>query len=147
MSDEFKIKARKVDVSLVDIAYSTIGSDKEYGMKIADHKLICKILDNHTESLEHYMAEIVQAQNDRMFNLMKEQSEAINEIKSSQARIECRIDVIEGRLKNDNSRLIELEKSRNKFERYASVESTLIRIIAAVVTSVLIAIGIHKWWL
>lgn len=38
-------------LTLVDRAFALPGSEDEFGMKIADHKLICNVLDDHMDSI------------------------------------------------------------------------------------------------
>lgn len=38
-------------LTLVDRAFALPDSEKEFGMKIADHKLICNVLDDHMDSI------------------------------------------------------------------------------------------------
>jgi hypothetical protein len=38
-------------LTLVDRAFALPGSEEEFGMKIADHKLICNVLDDHLDSI------------------------------------------------------------------------------------------------
>ena len=38
--------------SIVDMAFSTPELKEEHGMTIADHKLICKVLDAHTQTIK-----------------------------------------------------------------------------------------------
>jgi hypothetical protein len=44
-------------VTLVETAFALPDSEKEFGMKIADHKLICAVLDDHMASTEDMMDE------------------------------------------------------------------------------------------
>lgn len=47
------MNAQKKDskLTLVDRAFALPGSEDEFGMKIADHKLICNVLDDHMDSI------------------------------------------------------------------------------------------------
>jgi hypothetical protein len=46
-------------ITLVEHAFALPDSDKEFGMKIADHKLICSVLDAHLESVNDEICDII----------------------------------------------------------------------------------------
>lgn len=107
---------------IIDMAFAMMNADEEHGMKIADHKLICKILDAHTESTRIDTIKDNDIFKDKLIGDVIEVIRAeLRPIKESIERIEKKVNALEKgiiRIKKVQSehgkRLTNLEESVNK---------------------------------
>jgi hypothetical protein len=95
---------------------------------------------SHVDEICRSLAEVVSAQNNRMFKALDEQNQLIKEIRADVLSIKRRIDVIETRLDDKDIRLALLERSQ-------AWNNIFIRIMISVVISVLIFLIVHYYFL
>jgi hypothetical protein len=151
------IKGKDSLITLVEIAFSAADAKEKYGMKIGDHKLICSILDFHTDSINRDRKE-----KDEAFHksLIADVVEVIgNELKPIQASlknieaevIHLRADVtgIKQQVKamgEDNERVHQqLKEQIEKLdERTKESKVWTIRVVFAII-SIVTAIGAFIW--
>ena len=145
--------------AIIEETYANNDGDKEHGMKIGDHKLLCRVLDAHERYIddkiidrfalkisEHYKPIM-----DSLSKLEEGQAQITNDmkhIKSDIADIRIRLFKHEERISNLES-VAELPKGFDnrikKLETYASIKWTVIRWIVAVIVAVLIGISLFLW--
>jgi hypothetical protein len=101
--------------------------------------------DTNIKELTGALAEVIQAQNVKVFAVMETQTESIKRISSNVDRIVGRLDVIE-------NRLVSIEKSGNDrerriafLERYASIPQTIMRHAIGVFIGLMVGLGIGYW--
>ena len=93
--------------------------------------------DKSIAELTKALAEVIQAQNDRMFETLEAQNKLIMQIRDDVILIKDRLEKLEASQGSQDVRLILLEK-------YAGWGSTIIRIIFAAVMGAAIALGLHS---
>jgi hypothetical protein len=107
--------------ALIEDHYSQPGSDKDYGMKIGDHKLLCKILDQHESYIDEKIIAKTCAQISEHYNpimlLLKgidvKQDQIAGDIiliKGDILSIKERLETVEDRGKVNRARLEEHDK-------------------------------------
>ena len=101
--------------------------------------------DVNIKELTGALAEVIQAQNMKVFAVMEKQTESIERVSANVDRIVGRLDIIE-------TRLVSLEKSGNDrekriafLERYASLPQTIMRHVIAMFIGIVIGLGIGYW--
>ena len=101
--------------------------------------------DVNIKELTGALAEVIQAQNMKVFAVMEKQTESIERVSVNVDRIVGRLDIIE-------TRLVSLEKSGNDrekrivfLERYASPPQTIMRHVIAMFIGIVIGLGIGYW--
>jgi hypothetical protein len=144
--------------AIVEEQFANDGADK-HGMKIADHKLLCRVLDQHEKYIDDkiikvFIAGVAEHYKPIMASLSKlEEGQAqitndMKHIKSDIADIRIRLFKHEERISNLES-VAELPKGFDnrikKLETYASIKWTVIRWIVAVIVAVLIGISLFLW--
>ena len=144
--------------AIVEEQFANDGADK-HGMKIADHKLLCRVLDQHEKYIDDkiikvFIAGVAEHYKPIMASLSKleeGQTQITNDmkhIKSDIADIRIRLFKHEERISNLES-VAELPKGFDnrikKLETYASIKWTVIRWIVAVIVAVLIGISLFLW--
>jgi paraquat-inducible protein B len=105
-------------LTLVNRAFALPDSEKEFGMKIADHKLICNVLDDHLDSIMGKVDEKIlkTLQSDELANKVAEKvradvAETYIQLAASLKGIETSIASIDKRLEEDEKK-IETEVER-----------------------------------
>ena len=101
--------------------------------------------DVNIKELTGALAEVIQAQNMKVFAVMETQTESIKKISGNVDRIVGRLDIIE-------NRLVSIEKSGNDrerriafLERYASIPQTIMRHAIGVFIGLMVGLGIGYW--
>jgi hypothetical protein len=145
--------------AIIEETYANNDGDKEHGMKIGDHKLLCRVLDAHERYIddkiidrfalkisEHYKPIM-----DSLDGLEKGQKSIVDNV----IHIKADITDIRMRLLKHEERITKLEtvtempRSFNnrilKLEIYASIKWTVIRWTIAVIVAVLIGISLFLW--
>ena len=160
-----KMAKQSKEITFIDQAFAIVeeqfandGADK-HGMKIADHKLLCRVLDQHEKYIDDkiikvFIAGVAEHYKPIMASLSKleeGQTQITNDmkhIKSDIADIRIRLFKHEERISNLES-VAELPKGFDnrikKLETYASIKWTVIRWIVAVIVAVLIGISLFLW--
>ena len=160
-----KMAKQSKEITFIDQAFAIVeeqfandGADK-HGMKIADHKLLCRVLDQHEKYIDDkiikvFIAGVAEHYKPIMASLSKlEEGQAqitndMKHIKSDIADIRIRLFKHEERISNLES-VAELPKGFDnrikKLETYASIKWTVIRWIVAVIVAVLIGISLFLW--
>jgi hypothetical protein len=100
----------------------------------AIEKYISDTYDKHASLICEQLAEIIQSQNDKLFDAITSIETKINEIEKRLGSIECRIDIMEEKGDRREVRLALLEQ-------YSSFSYTLLRI------GITLAIGLGLGWL
>jgi len=161
-----KMAKQSKEITFIDQAFAIVeeqfandGADK-HGMKIADHKLLCRVLDQHEKYIDDkiikvFIAGVAEHYKPIMASLSKlEEGQAqitndMKHIKSDIADIRIRLFKHEERISNLES-VAELPKGFDnrikKLETYASIKWTVIRWIVAVIVAVLIGISLFLWY-
>jgi hypothetical protein len=111
-------KKKDSKITLVDSAFALPGSEEEFGMKIADHKLICAVLDDHVDSIEDMIDQKIlkTLQSDELANKVSEKvradvAETYIQLAASLKGIEESISSINDRLdKEDKKIILEVER-------------------------------------
>ena len=160
-----KMAKQSKEITFIDQAFAIVeeqfandGADK-HGMKIADHKLLCRVLDQHEKYIDDkiikvFIAGVAEHYKPIMASLSKLEEGQVQitndmkHIKSDIADIRIRLFKHEERISNLES-VAELPKGFDnrikKLETYASIKWTVIRWIVAVIVAVLIGISLFLW--
>ena len=98
-------KKKDSKITLVDSAFALPGSEEEFGMKIADHKLICAVLDDHVDSIEDMIDQKIlkTLQSDELANKVAEKVRA--DVAETYIQLAASLKGIEGSIKSVNERL------------------------------------------
>jgi uncharacterized coiled-coil protein SlyX len=135
---------RKSNIDLKKVPLSK-KSEEELTFTVADQQFIKRALDLQNDifneafdknivELTAALAEVIQAQNEKMFAVLGEQTKQIEAISKNVDRIVGRLDKIEKRLDGIETNLTDKENRLVALEVYASFKQTLIRhTVAAII--------------
>ena len=100
-------------LTLVERAFALPDSEKEFGMKIADHKLICNVLDDHMNSVENMVDQKIlkTLQSDEFANKVAEKVRA--DVAETYLQLAPSLANIEGSITSINTRLNNIETNNN----------------------------------